>query len=258
MPTCVVTGGAGFLGSHLCEYLLERGDRVICIDNLDTGSLENIEHLLPRKDVEFVLGSILSLVAFAVLLIAASYLLGLRHKNGQYILQGLQTDGEYRPKFSDAQAYVSIDLGKGEEPTGKTTLGILTSYASNNYEVEPTSRVTTFGTRQVPLRLFVGFEGQEKMTYNTYQAGVNLAHEFSTGYTSELILSGVSSLEREFRDVEAGYRICEMDNSNNFEECQMVLGVGSEFNHARNALLARIFTIENTPIFNLFNAISRY
>src|SRR3954462_9800036 len=45
MPTCIVTGGAGFLGSHLCEYLLEMGDRVFCIDNLDTGSLENIEHI---------------------------------------------------------------------------------------------------------------------------------------------------------------------------------------------------------------------
>jgi dTDP-glucose 4,6-dehydratase len=45
MPTSVVTGGAGFLGSHLCEVLLTRGHRVICIDNLETGSLTNIEHL---------------------------------------------------------------------------------------------------------------------------------------------------------------------------------------------------------------------
>ncbi len=45
MTTSVVTGGAGFLGSHLCEYLLAKGHRVICLDNLDTGTLENIEHL---------------------------------------------------------------------------------------------------------------------------------------------------------------------------------------------------------------------
>ncbi|HZB23822.1 MAG TPA: NAD-dependent epimerase/dehydratase family protein [Gaiellaceae bacterium] len=38
MPTSVVTGGAGFLGSHLCDALLERGHRVICVDNLETGS----------------------------------------------------------------------------------------------------------------------------------------------------------------------------------------------------------------------------
>ena len=45
MTTCVVTGGAGFLGSHLCEHLLGQGHRVICIDNLETGSLENIAHI---------------------------------------------------------------------------------------------------------------------------------------------------------------------------------------------------------------------
>jgi dTDP-glucose 4,6-dehydratase len=45
MPTCLVTGGCGFLGSHLCDYLLARGNRVISVDNLDTGSLENIEHI---------------------------------------------------------------------------------------------------------------------------------------------------------------------------------------------------------------------
>jgi dTDP-glucose 4,6-dehydratase len=45
MPTAVVTGGAGFVGSHLCDHLLGKGYRVICVDNLDTGSLQNIEHI---------------------------------------------------------------------------------------------------------------------------------------------------------------------------------------------------------------------
>jgi dTDP-glucose 4,6-dehydratase len=45
MPTCLVTGGAGFLGSHLCDELLRRGHRVICVDNFETGSLANIAHI---------------------------------------------------------------------------------------------------------------------------------------------------------------------------------------------------------------------
>ena len=51
MATCMVTGGAGFLGSHLCDELLARGHRVICVDNLETGSLENIAHI---RDKSFV------------------------------------------------------------------------------------------------------------------------------------------------------------------------------------------------------------
>jgi len=45
MATCLVTGGAGFLGSHLCDELLSRGHRVLCVDNLETGSLKNIAHI---------------------------------------------------------------------------------------------------------------------------------------------------------------------------------------------------------------------
>jgi dTDP-glucose 4,6-dehydratase len=52
MPTCLVTGGAGFLGSHLCDELLRRGNRVICVDNFETGSLANIEHI---RGQDFVL-----------------------------------------------------------------------------------------------------------------------------------------------------------------------------------------------------------
>ncbi|MBN1794083.1 MAG: SDR family oxidoreductase [Candidatus Omnitrophica bacterium] len=50
----VITGGAGFLGSHLCDRFIEDGNRVICIDNLITGSMKNISHLMGNKDFEFI------------------------------------------------------------------------------------------------------------------------------------------------------------------------------------------------------------
>ena len=54
MKTAVVTGGAGFLGSHLCDKLLNEGMRVICIDNLITGDIENISHLFGNDNFTFI------------------------------------------------------------------------------------------------------------------------------------------------------------------------------------------------------------
>ena len=56
----LITGGAGFIGSHLADRLLDRGDQVVLLDDLSTGRLSNIEHLNGRSDAEFVLGSILN------------------------------------------------------------------------------------------------------------------------------------------------------------------------------------------------------
>ena len=56
----LITGGAGFIGSHLADRLLAEGHRVVLYDDLSTGRYDNIQHLLDRPDVEFVLGSILN------------------------------------------------------------------------------------------------------------------------------------------------------------------------------------------------------
>jgi dTDP-glucose 4,6-dehydratase len=62
MPTAVVTGGAGFLGSHLCDHLLAHGYRVVCVDNLETSSLRNLEHIRDDK-FEFVYHDVIDPIA---------------------------------------------------------------------------------------------------------------------------------------------------------------------------------------------------
>ncbi|WP_187260841.1 TonB-dependent receptor [Pontibacter beigongshangensis] len=213
-------------------------------------SVLNIQYKRPKEFAGSVTGS---LTGGAMHLEAASknkkvsYLLGLRHKDGRYILNGLQVEGQYQPVFSDGQAYVHMDLSKEGQQPERTTLGILGSYAQNNFTTVPESRETTFGTRQAPLRLFVGYDGRELMDYQTYQIGLNLAHAFTTSFLSEFIVSGVYSREREFRDIEAGYRLCDVNTNRgaNYGECLQQRGVGSQFDHARNTLLAQVLTFES-------------
>ena len=54
MKTVLITGGAGFIGSHLCDFLIDKGFRVICVDNLITGNKKNIGHLKEGKNFKFI------------------------------------------------------------------------------------------------------------------------------------------------------------------------------------------------------------
>ncbi|MCP2045022.1 TonB-dependent receptor [Pontibacter sp. HSC-36F09] len=216
-------------------------------------SVLNIEYKRPTSFAGSVTGS---LTGGAIHLEEASknkrvsYLMGLRHKNSRYMLQGLQVDGEYRPTFTDGQVYLSFDLGKEPE---RTKLGLLGSYARNNFRVEPEDRTTTFGTRQAPLRLLVAYEGQENMEYDTYQVGANLSHQVSEELLTEFIISGVHSLEREFRDIEALYRLCDVNTlgRNDKGECLRDRGIGSQYDHARNALKALVLAAESRNTWRL-------
>ena len=54
MKKILVTGGAGFIGSHLCDRLVKEGNHVLCVDNYFTGSKKNIEHLLQYPNFEII------------------------------------------------------------------------------------------------------------------------------------------------------------------------------------------------------------
>jgi hypothetical protein len=177
-----------------------------------------------------------------------SYVVGFRRKDARYLfgasklVKGLDVKGEYLPQFIDAQSYVTIDLTgkeKRKEQPNVTTLGILNSYARNRYLVRPASRETQFGTIQRVLRLYTAYDGEETMSYDTWQTGLKLSHKWNSNWRSDLSASFVSTQEREKIDIEGGYRLCDIETNqskSDYNQCISVRGVGTEYRYARNKL----------------------
>ena len=177
-----------------------------------------------------------------------NYLAGVRYKNAQYVLRSLkQAQGGYNPTFYDAQMFVNIGLGKKED-LQRTTLSLLGVVAHNDYRFSPETGQSTFstGTNQV-TRVFIAYDGRERMQFDTYQTGVNLKHDFSSKLQMELLGTALISREFEYRDVEAAYTFAEINRdpkSPDFNQVVRQRNIGSQFKHSRNHLTAQIFSAE--------------
>ena len=170
------------------------------------------------------------------------YLIGARNKRGRYLLNTLDVQGEYFPNFTDVQGYFDFKLNPE-----KTMLSIFASYASNRYEVEPATRETEFGTFNEALRFLVAFEGKELLNYDTWQTGFNIKHVLKKNKIVNLSVSGVKTWEKEYGDVEGGYRLCDVDKnpgSASFNECVTIRGIGTNYYHARNTLEGNLFNAD--------------
>lgn len=204
-----------------------------------------------KKPESFAGSATLGLLGGALHLEGASsnkklnYLLGVRHKRSQYLLNTLETAGEYLPQFTDLQSFINYRISDQSE------LGVLMAYASNRYLVVPENRETTFGNlREGFLRLFVAFAGREVLEYDTYQGGFKFSHSFSKKFKSHLISSVMTTREREYQDLEGGYRLCDVNKevgSADFDRCLTIRGIGTDFTYSRNRLNA---TVINTEVRN--------
>ena len=179
-----------------------------------------------------------------------TYVAGLRYKDSRWILKRLDTGAEFRPWFIDFQSYMTYDLtNKEKHPEEiKTTIGLLTSYAKNSYLIIPEFKETNFGTFNDSKRLNIAFEGQERMTYDAYQNGLKLDHNFTDKIKMNLILSNLYTVEREFFDVESGYRLCDVSldpSADNFNKCVFTQDIGTEYKHGRNKLEAEIYNLRS-------------
>lgn len=181
-----------------------------------------------------------------------SFVAGFRNKTSKYLLNTLPTQGQYLPVFNDFQSFVTIDLTNRKKafPIQKrTTLGILTSYAGNQYEVTPTISETNFGTNTAILNLTVAFDGNEKLNYDTWQNGLKLTHWTTTQFKTEFYASAFDTREREYINLQSYYRLCDLapdgSSQDNLNKCAVLRGAGSQFKYGRNSLHANVFAFEN-------------
>ncbi|ALW87376.1 colicin receptor [Hymenobacter sedentarius] len=214
-------------------------------------SVLSIDYKTPEKFAASLTASLVGGAAHAEARSAngrVSYLAGVRYKNAQYVLRSLkQAQGGYNPTFYDAQAFVNIGLGKKDDMQ-RTTLGLLGVVAYNDYRFSPETGQATFstGTNQF-TRVFIAYDGRERMQFDTYQSGFNLKHDFSANLQMELLGSALISREFEYRDVEAAYRFADINRdptSPDFNQTVRERNIGSQFKHSRNHLTAQIYTAE--------------
>ncbi|MCB0793791.1 MAG: carboxypeptidase-like regulatory domain-containing protein, partial [Flavobacteriales bacterium] len=165
---------------------------------------------------------------------------GFRYRTNSYLLRGLDTQGEYDPKYIDLQSYWTFDL------SDKVELGFLGLYSSNVYGLTPQTRETELGNFNEALRFTVFFEGQERTFFDTWFGAFNLNWQAGKDLLLKFQASAYSTRESEHFTILGQYFLDELDRdlgSDQFGEVVRNLGVGSFLDHARNDLDARVITV---------------
>jgi len=184
-----------------------------------------------------------------------TYLLGVRYKTNQYLLNSLETKGDYKPSYLDIQALL------GYEISPKVEVSVLATVAQNKFKLIPETRETDFGTVQQARRLTVYFDGQEVDNYFTYLGGVTLTYKPNRKTRLKLIASGYHSDESETYDVVGQYYIGRIENSlgsENFGDVVESQGVGSFMNHARNNMDIGVFNFAHKGTKELRNQLLQW
>ncbi len=167
---------------------------------------------------------------------------GSRYKSNAYILKGLDTKGEYRPKFYDVQTFLTFTLNE------KWSVEFLGNVANNNYLVIPANRETSFGTVNNALKLSVYFDGREIMQYNTMMGGLSTTFKPNSKTKLKLIASAYKAKEEEKYTVQGQYFIDQLEadfSKENFGQVAFNRGIGTFLNNGRNRIDAQVFNIDH-------------
>ena len=170
-----------------------------------------------------------------------SNITGIRYRNNSLLVKSQETQTNYKPSFLDVQSLFNFNLNT------KWNFSFLGNIAQNNYNYQPTSRQTNFGTISEPIALLIQYEGQEKDKYTTVFGAIKSVYEPNKNNKFKYISSAYHTVEQEYYDILAQYRLGEVDasiGSETFGDVVFSRGIGSQLNHARNNLDALIVTNE--------------
>ena len=166
---------------------------------------------------------------------------GVRYRNNSLLVKSQETQTNFTPSFADIQTNINY------EPSAKWHWSFLGNISQNKYQYQPLTRQTNFGTIDNPMTLTVFYEGQEKDKYDTYFGALKTTFNVSDTFTLKFIGSVFQTLEQEYFDIFAQYRLGEVDSSigsETFGEVAFTRGIGSQLSHARNDLDALIINTE--------------
>ncbi|MBX2826872.1 MAG: carboxypeptidase-like regulatory domain-containing protein [Flavobacteriaceae bacterium] len=172
-------------------------------------------------------------------------IVGLRYRDNSLFVDAKQTETNFRPTFADAQAYFTYKF------SNKFELGVLGNISVNDYQYEPLTRQTNFGTLTDPVALVVFYEGQEEDRYNTYFGAMKGTYVASDNYTAKFIGSIYQTTEQEYFDIQARYLLGEVNTNIGDEdlgEVEFAEGIGSQLTHARNDLDALIVNAQHRGV----------
>ena len=166
---------------------------------------------------------------------------GARYRNNNLLVDARQTETNFTPIFADLQGFFTYKF------TNKFHLSFLGNATLNQYDFQPLTRQTNFGSIDDPMALVVFFEGEEQTEYQTYFGALKGTYFVNDNLTLDFTASAYHTVEEEFFDILAQYNIGDV-NSNigdeNLGEVEFTEGVGSQLSSGRNSLDALITTAQ--------------
>jgi len=162
-----------------------------------------------------------------------TFLFGFRQRSNQYLLNSLQTKGQYVPLFIDLQSYMTYKVND------KNEMEWIVNYARNRFVFSPEELVTTFGAINQVYQLRMALEGGENDRYQTFLNGLSWTTIVNSNLRIKWMSSVYTTQEEEAYDIYGDYFLGEVEtdfSKDDFGQAKYALGTGALHRYARNTL----------------------